>query len=98
MPLHCGAAGVITDLSFYLAAIPAVTALGISKGGFSGLGLMAVPLLSLVMPPLQAAGVLLPILIVQDMVTVWAFRRTWDGWNLRVMLPGSAIGVGAGWL
>jgi uncharacterized protein len=32
---------VITDPLFYLLAIPAVTMLGLSKGGFAGLGMVA---------------------------------------------------------
>ena len=58
-------APVISDPLFYLLAIPAVTFLGLGKGGFAGLGIVAAPLLALVMPPLQAAAILLPILIVQ---------------------------------
>ena len=55
---------VITDPLFYLRAIPAVTFLGLSKGGFAGLGMLATPLLALIVPPLEAAAILLPILIV----------------------------------
>ncbi len=61
---------LITDPVFYLAAIPAVTFLGLSKGGFAGVGLMATPLLALVLPPLQAAAILLPILLLQDVISV----------------------------
>jgi hypothetical protein len=89
---------VITDPLFYLVAIVAVTTLGVSKGGFAGLGLAATPLLSTVVPPLQAIGILLPILIVQDVVSVWAYRKTWSGWNLAVMIPGQMIGTGLAWL
>jgi uncharacterized membrane protein YfcA len=76
------------DWSYYLVAIPAVILLGLSKSGFSGLSLLAMPLLSTVMSPVRAAAVLLPILIVQDWVGVWAFRRDWDLRNLRQVLPG----------
>jgi hypothetical protein len=72
---------VITDSLFYLVAAAAVTTLGPSMGGFSGI---ATPLLSLVVPPLQALGILLPALLAQDALSVWAFRRTWSGWNLAV--------------
>jgi uncharacterized membrane protein YfcA len=89
---------VITDPIFWYVAIPAVIALGLSKGGFSGIGAMATPLLALVVSPVQAAGVLLPILLAQDAVTVWAYRRTWDRWNLAVMVPGLVLGVALGWL
>jgi uncharacterized membrane protein YfcA len=86
------------DWSFYLAAIPAVILLGLSKGGFSGLGTLATPLLALVISPVRAAAIVLPILIVQDWVSVWAFRRDFDARNLTIMLPGALLGIGAGWL
>ncbi|MGO9048011.1 MAG: sulfite exporter TauE/SafE family protein [Xanthobacteraceae bacterium] len=89
---------VITDPLFYLLAIPAVTFLGLSKGGFAGLGMLATPLLALVVPPLEAAALLLPILICQDAISVWTYHRAWSAWNLKVVLPGSVFGVGAGWL
>jgi len=96
-PLGSSAVTLISDPIFYLAAIPAVTFLGVSKGGFSGVGLLATPLLALVLPPLQAAAILLPILILQDVISVLAYRHDWDARNLKVMLPGSVIGVGAAW-
>ena len=40
-------ATVITDPLFYLLATVAVILLGLSKGGFFGLGVMALPLMSL---------------------------------------------------
>ena len=39
---------MITDAVFYAIAIPAVLLSGISKGGLSGLGALAVPMLALV--------------------------------------------------
>ena len=66
------------DLSFYVAAIPAVVLLGLSKGGFSGVGMIATPLVALVISPVEAAAILLPILVVQDMISVIAYRATWD--------------------
>ena len=54
---------IITDPLFYLLAIPAVIALGTPKGGFAGVGMISTPLLALVVPPLQAAAILLPILL-----------------------------------
>jgi uncharacterized membrane protein YfcA len=86
------------DPIFYLAAIPAVVLLGLSKGGFSGLSSLAMPLLALAISPVKAAAIVLPILIVQDWVSVWAFRRDWDPRNLAILAPAGAIGVGAGWL
>src|SRR6266508_2526147 len=89
---------IITDPLFYLLAIPAIVALGLGKGGFAGVGRISTPLLALTVPPLQAAAVLLPILLIQDVISVWVYRRQWSAWNLKVLLPGSVVGVGAAWL
>src|SRR6267154_2566422 len=89
---------VITDPLFYVVAIPAVMFLGLSKGGFSSVGMVATPLVAVVMGPLEAAALLLPIILIQDAVSVWVYRRTWDPWNLKVMIPGCVVGVGAAWL
>jgi len=88
---------VIIDPLFYALAIPAVVALGLSKGGFVGVGQIGTPLLALLMPPLEAAAILLPIMLVQDAVSVWAFRKDWNGRILAVMLPGAIVGIGAAW-
>ncbi len=88
----------LSDPLFWLVALVAVTAQGLSKGGFAGLGTFAVPVMSLVISPLQALGILLPILLVQDVVTTWSYRRDWDGWNLAVLIPGQIVGAGLGWL
>jgi len=84
---------LLADPYFLAAAILAVTFLGISKGGFIGLGVSAVPLLSLFVPPPQAAAILLPILLTQDAVSVWVYRRDFSLWNLKVLIPGAALGA-----
>ncbi|MFN3657535.1 MAG: sulfite exporter TauE/SafE family protein [Pseudolabrys sp.] len=90
---------VITDPLFYALAIPAVIVLGLSKGGFAGVGQMATPLLALIMPPLEAAAIMLPIMIVQDANAVWVYRKDWNGRLLAYVLPGALLGVAlAGWL
>jgi uncharacterized membrane protein YfcA len=81
------------DPLFYLVASAAVVCFGLAKGGFVGIGFLATPLLALAVPPMQAVTTLLPIMLVQDAVSVWAYRRTWDRWNLLVMLPGVLIGI-----
>ena len=86
------------ELQFYLVAIPAVIVLGLSKGGFTGLSSLAMPMLSLTTSPIRAAAIVLPVLIVQDWVSVWAFRRDFSPRNLAVLIPASVIGVAAGWL
>ncbi len=88
---------MITDPWFYLVAIPAVALFGLSKGGFAGASLPAMPLLAFVMPPLMAAAVVLPVLIVQDLVTVYTFRKSFDARMLTLMLPGAMLGLAIGW-
>lgn len=87
-----------TGLHFYLFAVPAVILLGLSKGGFTGLGALATPLIALGIDPIRGAAILLPILIAQDVVGVLAFRKSWDGHVLAAMLPGAVVGIGLGWL
>jgi uncharacterized protein len=80
-----------------IAAVIAVILVGFAKGGFSGLGALATPIMALAMPPVAAAAVLLPILIVQDAVSLWSFRGQWNRKVLAWMLPGAVAGVGIGW-
>src|ERR1700754_1138651 len=87
---------MITDWHFYALAIPAVILLGLSKGGFAGRGALSLPLLASAIDPVRAAAIPLPILIAQDVVSVWAFRRTVDWRLIGWMLPGSVIGIWPG--
>ncbi len=85
---------MITDIWFYLAAIPAILITGISKGGFGGaLGVMAVPILSLVIPPAQAAAIMLPLLCCMDLFGVWAYRSTWSRKLMWIILPAALAGI-----
>jgi uncharacterized protein len=89
---------MISDWHFYALAVFAVTLLGLSKGGFAGVGALSLPMLAFVIPPVQAAAILLPILIVQDVVGVWAFRRTVDWRLIAWMMPGAIAGIVLGYL
>jgi uncharacterized protein len=89
---------MVTDPLFYAAAVPAVILLGLAKGGFSGIGVLAVPLMTLAVSPVQAASITLPILIVQDAVSVWVFRRAWDGRHLAILIPSSLVGIVMGYV
>lgn len=67
---------MITDPWFYALAIPAIILTGLSKGGFLGAaGGLAVPMMSLVISPVQAAGIMLPILNTMDVTGLIAYRR-----------------------
>lgn len=89
----------ITDPWFYAAAIPAVILVGLSKGGFAGgVGFVGVPLMALVISPVQAAAILLPILCVMDAAALWTWRGVFDRKLLFDMVPGSLLGIALGWL
>jgi hypothetical protein len=86
------------DPYFVAIAVIAVLIVGLSKAGLLGsLGMVAVPLLSFVMPARDAAGMLLPVLLAMDAIAVYAYRKEVDWGILRIMLPGAAIGTILGW-
>ena len=90
---------MITDPTFYLFAVPAVILVGLAKGGFGGaISMLGVPLMALAISPVTAAGIMLPILIVMDVVALLAWRGTYDRAVLRLILPASVVGVGLGFL
>lgn len=85
---------VIDQPLFYLLATLAVLIVGISKGGFGGgLAVAGVPLMSLVIPPFQAAAILLPILCLMDLAGLRAYWGKWHRPNLRIMVPGAIAGI-----
>jgi uncharacterized protein len=53
-----------TDLFFYLMAAAAVILVGLGKGGFTGLGSAAMPVMTLAIDPVRGAAILLPLFIV----------------------------------
>lgn len=84
---------MISDPFFYVVAVPAVLLLGLGKGGFAGIGILSLPLLTMAISPVQAVALSLPILMVQDLVSVWAFRRDYSVENLKILMPGGCAGL-----
>ena len=90
---------MIADPIFYAAAVSAAILIGMSKGGFGGpISLLGVPLIALTVPPVQAAGIMLPILVTMDLVGLFAYRGVYHWPALRVLVPGAIAGIGVGWL
>ena len=85
------------DLYLILASFGALL-IGMSKGGLPMVGMMSVPLLSLVMSPVKAAVLMLPLFVVSDVVGVWLYRRHYSALNLKILIPAGLIGVFVGWL
>jgi uncharacterized membrane protein YfcA len=88
---------VLTDPWFYAAAIPAVIVVGVSKGGLGGVSMLGVPIMALTISPIEAAAIMLPILIVMDIVAVLSWRGVYDRRSLGILFPSTMLGVGIGW-
>ena len=82
------------DIYFYLTASFGIILFGISKGGFAGpASILAIPIMSLSMSPLTAAGILLPILLIMDFLAIYFYWNKWDIKNIKVIIPPALIGI-----
>jgi len=89
---------MIDDPLFYIAAVPAVVLTGLSKGGLgAAFGLAAVPILALVVSPVRAAGLMLPILLISDVVAMWSYRRHFSADLVWHLMPAAVFGTLLGW-
>lgn len=86
--------GVVTLI---LITALAAFVVGLSKGGLPSVGSLGVPLMALVMSPVIAAALLLPIYLATDLVGLWLYRRTFSARNLRILVPAGLVGVLLGW-
>ena len=60
--------------------------------------MLSVPILSLFISPVTAAGLLLPVYVVSDMFGLWAYRRDFAPRVLWIMVPAAALGIALGGL
>ena len=81
---------------FWVAAVVAAALVGASKGGLPVVGMLAVPVLALVISPVAAAGLLLPVFVLSDMFGLYVYRRDFDRRVLSILIPATTLGVGAG--
>jgi uncharacterized membrane protein YfcA len=87
----------IPDPMIFAVAIPAVFFAGMSKGGFgSGAAFAATPILALVLDPRMALGVMLPLLMLIDVVTLNSFWKKWHAPSAKVLVLGGIPGVALG--
>ena len=83
----------VADPWFWAVAVPAVLLTGISKGGIGGgAGGVAAPLMALIIPPAQAAAIMLVILCLMDLAAFRAYLWRWDRAILRVIVPAGLCG------
>lgn len=89
---------VFSDPYFILCACIAVTVTGVMRGGFgSGIGGFAVPIMSLAIPPQQAAAIALPVLIASDVFGLYLYRMNLDWRVMRIIVPAGLVGTALGW-
>ncbi len=86
------------EVTFWLLAVVAAALVGLSKGGLPAVGMLSVPVMALQIPPVLAAGILLPVYVISDVFGLWAYRRAFDRKVLLYLLPGAVVGVAVGGL
>lgn len=84
-------------MMFWACALIAAMLVGMGKGGMPVVGMLGVPVLSLAISPVTAAGLLLPVYVLSDLFGLYAYRQAFDRRVLAIMGVGVTIGVGIGW-
>lgn len=84
-------------IMFWACALIAAMLVGMGKGGMPVVGMLGVPVLSLAISPVTAAGLLLPVYVLSDLFGLYAYRQAFDRRVLAIMGVGVTIGVGIGW-
>jgi len=82
---------------FWVLAVIAAFCVGLSKGGAPAFGALAVPILSMAINPLTAAGLLLPVFIFSDVFGLLAYRKYINVALIRIAAIGILFGTGIGW-
>lgn len=82
---------------FWVVAVFAAVLTGIGKGGVPIVGALTVPVLSLVINPLVAAGLMLPVYVISDWFGLYAYRREFDKRVLLIACVSMTLGVAMGW-
>lgn len=85
----------LSPTGWALAALAALAA-GLAKTGVPGLGIVAVPLMALVLPTKQATGALLPVLMCADLLAIATYRTGADLKQLTRLLPWAFVGIALG--
>jgi uncharacterized membrane protein YfcA len=81
-------------MGFYVILIGVALVIGLSKGGMGAvLGVLATPLLSLVMPVPTAISLSLPMLLIGDAFALWFYWKTWDTHYIRLLVPSAILGI-----
>ncbi len=87
----------MSGLEFWGVALIAAMMTGMGKGGLPIVGALVVPFLSLVISPVVAAGLMLPVYVLSDGFGLYAYRKAFDRRVLAIAIPAMTLGVAAGW-
>ncbi|MEO1537400.1 MAG: sulfite exporter TauE/SafE family protein [Pseudomonadota bacterium] len=71
----------------------AAVIIGVAKGGLASAASLAVPFLAIFMNPVQAAALVLPVLIVTDLAALWLYRKDFSKRNVLILLPAMFAGI-----
>jgi uncharacterized protein len=87
-------------ISTILIAFAGVFLICFMKGAFGGgFSIVGIPLLSIVMDPVTAGGLLAPLFIAMDLYALRYWKpQTWSKPDLLLLLPGLLVGIGFGYL
>ena len=59
--------------------------------------MLGTPMLALAISPVQAAAIMLPVLIMMDMIGLWNYRGVVNWQIIRDMVPSALVGIFIGW-
>jgi uncharacterized membrane protein YfcA len=87
-------------VSTILIAFAGVFLICFMKGAFGGgFSIVGIPLLSIVMDPVTAGGLLAPLFVAMDLFALYYWKpSTWSKRDLVLLLPGLVVGIGFGYL
>jgi uncharacterized membrane protein YfcA len=87
----------LTSAQWLLATLAAFC-IGFSKSGFAGVGLVTVVIMARLFPPRESTGILLPLLIVGDIMSVAVFHQHARWAHIWRILPPTVVGIVAGYM
>ncbi len=82
---------------FWIVALIGAVLTGVGKGGIPIVGALVVPVMSLAISPVAAAGLMLPVYVVSDWFGLYAYRKEFDRRVLAIACVGLTVGVAIGW-
>lgn len=98
-PLHFLPFFQMPDLSSHawVMAFAAAVCAGLSKSGFGPFGLLTILFMTEVAPARESTGLVLPLLLMADILSVLSFHEHGSWKVLRALLPATLAGIVTGW-